>query len=157
MIARTTFAATLAVCAIAAPAAFAATPDVSRMALDKADLGSGTTVLAEGSNADETQYYRLVRPARKSGFARLDSVVILNKSRSDAKTLVAATRFALRDPSLGRTLGKLTAAELGVKARRVRVGKPQPLHVGLLPHRHTPVGQHTPADPPLDQVSCGSE
>ena len=86
--------------------------------------------MPRGPTRTRPEYYRLVRPARKSGFARLDSVVILNKSRSDAKTLVAATRFALRDPSLGRTLGKLTAAELGVKARRVRVGKPQPLHVG---------------------------
>lgn len=131
MIARTAFAATLAVCAIAAPAASAApAPDLSKMALAPTDLGRGTTLVAEGSNANETEYYRLVRPARKSGFARLASIVFLNKSRSDAKTLVAATRFALRDPSFGRTLARLTAAELGVKARRVRVGKPKPLHVG---------------------------
>jgi hypothetical protein len=130
MIARTTFAATLAVCAIAAPAASAATPDLSQMTLDKADLGSGTTVLAEGSDADAGESYRLFRPARKSGFARLESSVFLNNTRTEAKHLLGATRLLVRDPTFGRTLIKLTAAQLGVKARRVRVGKPRALHVG---------------------------
>ena len=50
MIARTTFAATLAVCAIAAPAASAApAPDLSKMALAPTDLPSGTSVFVENS------------------------------------------------------------------------------------------------------------
>ena len=36
----------------------------------------------------------------------------------------------MRDPTFGRTVVKLTAAQLGVKARRVQVGKPKALHVG---------------------------
>src|SRR4029079_15812677 len=86
MTGRTTFAAALAVCAIAAPAASAATPDLSRRALDQTDLPSGTSVLAQGGfpfSKGVPAYYRDFRPGRSSGFAGLESEVILFKNAGD--------------------------------------------------------------------------
>jgi len=134
MIARTTFAATLAACAIAAPAASAATgPDLSKMALAPTDLGSGTSVLAEnsfslGKGAHELDRYFKLR--RSSGFTRLNNSVVVLKRTRDAQQLLEGTRLVLGDPDLRGDLAKLVAGDLGVHVRRVRVGKPRTLHVG---------------------------
>ncbi len=133
MIARTTFAATLAVCAIAAPAASAATPDLSRMALDQTDLPSGTSVLSQGGfsfSKGVPAYYRDFKPARSSGFAVVESEVILFKNPGDAQLLVTVMRSEMRSRKAGRGYAKLVATVLGVRARQVQVGKPRALHVG---------------------------
>jgi len=133
MTGRTTFAAALAVCAIAAPAASAATPDLSRMALDQTDLPSGTSVLAQGGfpfSKGVPAYYRDFRPGRSSGFAGLESEVILFKNAGDARLLVTVMRSEMRSRKEGRGYAKLVANVLGVRARRVQVGKPRSLHVG---------------------------
>lgn len=134
MIARTTFAATLAVCAIAAPAASAAAaPDLSKMALAPTDLPSGTSVLAQGAfpfSKGVPEYFREFKPARSSGFARLSNSVIVFKNAGDAELLVTAFRASLRNPKAGRGYAKAVAKLLGVRPRRVQVSKPRSLHVG---------------------------
>jgi hypothetical protein len=132
MTARTAFAAALAASAIAAPAAVAA-PDLSQMAIAPTDLPSGTTVFEEGSfslgsGAREYDRYFKLRPS--SGFVRLNSSVILTKHSRDAELLSLGARLVLRNTADGRGLAKFTAGELGLKARRVHVGKAKALNVG---------------------------
>jgi hypothetical protein len=134
MTARNSLAAAVAVCALAAPATAAAQdPDLAQMTLGRADLPAGTSVQSEGQLTldDGTPlYFRDFKLARRSGFARLDASVVLAKNAGDATQLLDATRSLLRDRPTARLLARATAAELGVNARRVQVGKPRPLHVG---------------------------
>ncbi len=132
MIARTVFAAALAVSALAAPAAVAA-PDLSQLVVAPTDLPSGTSVLAEQSfplGKGVREYDRYFRLPRSSGFARVNSSVVLFKRGRDAGLLLEASRLAMRDPDTRRGLARFTASELGVRARRIRIGKPRPLHIG---------------------------
>ena len=132
MIGRTAFAAALAVSALAAPPAVAA-PDLSQMAVAPTDLPSGASVLAEQSfplGKGVREYDRYFRLPRSSGFVRVNSSVVLFKRSRDAGLLLEASRLAMRDPDTRRGLARFTASELGVKARRIRIGKPRPLHIG---------------------------
>jgi hypothetical protein len=134
MIARTTFAVTLAVCAIAAPAASAApAPDLSKMSLASTDLPTGTSVLDQGPfpfSKGVPGYYRDFKLAPSSGFARMSSSVIVFKNAGDAELLVTAFRVSMRSPKAARGYGKLVAKLLDVRPRQVRVSKPRSLHVG---------------------------
>jgi hypothetical protein len=129
MIARVVFAGAVASLALAAPAA-AASPDVASMVIDRADLPAGTSVLTEGSFMDGEDYYRDFKLRRSSGFARLNSSAFVAESADDAKAALETTRLLVRDPTLRRDLAKFTALDLGVRARRVRVGKPRTARVG---------------------------
>jgi hypothetical protein len=134
MIVRTAFAAVVAAALLATPAAAGATePDVASMVIDRADLPSGASVLGEGRldlSEDEPGYHRDFKLRRSSGFARLDSIAFVFKTVDDAKSLLAGTRSVMRDPDLRREVAKLTALQLGVRPRRVRVGRPRPVKVG---------------------------
>jgi hypothetical protein len=131
---RASLAAAVAACALAAPAA-AATPglDLAQMTLGRADLPAGTSVRADGfvTLDDGTpMYFREFKLARSSGFARINASVALFRRPGDAAQLFESTRALMRSRATRRLLARLTAAQLGVKARRVQVGRPRPLHVG---------------------------
>ena len=119
--------------ALLATPAVAAEPDVASMVIDRADLPSGASVLDEGSldiSEDEPGFYRNFKLRRSSGVARLNSSAFVLASTDDAKAAFDATRMIVRDRMLRRGLAELTALDLGVRARRVRVAKPRPLRVG---------------------------
>ncbi len=132
MTARIAFAAALAASMLAAPAAVAA-PDMSQLAVAPTDLPSGTTVFEENSfpvGGGAREYDRFFKLRPSSGFVRLNEGVILSTHTRDAKLLLLGSHLVLRDTPGGRGLARFTALQLGVRAKRIRLGKPRPLRVG---------------------------
>jgi hypothetical protein len=129
---RIAFAAALAGAALAAPAAGAA-PDASQLVLAPTDLPPGASVVADysyplgGGARESDRYFEL---PSSSGFAVLESSVILTKNVRDAKLVLLGARVTMSGTSATRRVAKLIAGNLGVKVRRLRVGKPHSLTVG---------------------------
>jgi hypothetical protein len=129
---RRAFAVAVAASALSAwPAA--AAPDLPQMGVALTDLPSGTSIVSEDSFSlgdGAREYDRLFRLRPSSGFVRLNSSVVLNKRSHDAELLEFGARLVLSDKAGGRSYAKFAAGELGLKARRVQIGKAKPLRVG---------------------------
>jgi hypothetical protein len=100
-------------------------PDLAAMTTGRGDLPRGSSVVGEGFlpvPTGEADYYRSFHIPPRSGLARLDSLVVLFAGKGDATQLMQGARLVFRDPQQRRTLGRIVARSLGVRARKVRVG-----------------------------------